>query len=69
MSAPYSRKMISKAKALATELDVEVKDGVYFGLQGPTFETLAEYKMVKFLVQIALGCLLSQRLLWLVTWM
>jgi purine-nucleoside phosphorylase len=33
-------------------------------LQGPTFETLAEYKMVKFLVQIALGCLLSQRLLW-----
>jgi purine-nucleoside phosphorylase len=41
MSAPYSRKMISKAKALATELNVEVKDGVYFGLQGPTFETLA----------------------------
>ena len=49
MSAPYSRQMISRAKALAIELDVEVKDGVYFGLQGPTFETLAEYKMVKIL--------------------
>jgi purine nucleoside phosphorylase len=60
--------MISKSKA-RDRIDVEVKDGVYFGLQGPTFETLAEYKMVKFLVQIALGCLLSRRLLWLVTWM
>ena len=49
MSAPYSRQMISRARALAIELDVEVKDGVYFGLQGPTFETLAEYKMVKIL--------------------
>jgi purine-nucleoside phosphorylase len=49
MSAPYSRKMISKSKALAVELGIEVKDGVYFGLQGPTFETLAEYKMVRIL--------------------
>jgi purine-nucleoside phosphorylase len=49
MSAPYSRKMISKAKELALELDIKVQDGVYFGLQGPTFETLAEYKMVKIL--------------------
>jgi hypothetical protein len=46
MSAPYSRKMISKAKALATELNVEVKDGVYFGLQGPTFETLGIGKIL-----------------------
>lgn len=49
MSAPYSRKMITKAKEIAAELSIEVKDGVYFGLQGPTFETLAEYKMVKIL--------------------
>jgi purine-nucleoside phosphorylase len=47
MSEPYSKKMIAKAKELAHKLNIEVKDGVYLGLQGPTFETLAEYKMVK----------------------
>jgi len=49
MSEPYSREMIAKAKELAGDLDIEVKDGVYLGLQGPTFETLAEYRMVKIL--------------------
>jgi purine-nucleoside phosphorylase len=47
MSEPYSKNMISKAKDLAQKLNIEVKDGVYLGLQGPTFETLAEYRMVK----------------------
>jgi purine-nucleoside phosphorylase len=32
--------MITKAKALAVDLGIKVQDGVYFGLQGPTFETL-----------------------------
>jgi purine-nucleoside phosphorylase len=36
-----------KAKELALDLNIEVKDGIYLGLQGPSFETLAEYKMVK----------------------
>lgn len=49
MSEPYSRKMIVKAKELAAQLNIEVKDGIYLGLQGPSFETLAEYKMVKIL--------------------
>lgn len=47
MSQPYSREMIAKAKVLAKNLNIEVKDGIYLGLQGPTFETLAEYSMVK----------------------
>jgi purine-nucleoside phosphorylase len=47
MSEPYSKNMIAKAKELAKKLNIEVKDGIYLGLQGPTFETLAEYKMVK----------------------
>ncbi len=47
MSEPYSKNMILKAKELAQKLNIVVKDGVYLGLQGPTFETLAEYKMVK----------------------
>lgn len=49
MSEPYSRKMITKAIELARELNIEVHKGIYLGLQGPTFETLAEYKMVKIL--------------------
>ena len=47
MSEPYSRKMIAKAKELAEDLNIEVQEGIYLGLQGPTFETLAEYKMVR----------------------
>ena len=49
MSEPYSLKMISKAKEIAKASNIEVFDGVYLGLQGPTFETLHEYKMVKVL--------------------
>ncbi|MFE3870943.1 purine-nucleoside phosphorylase [Flavobacterium sp. ZS1P70] len=49
MSEPYSRKMITKAKEIALDLNIEVFDGIYYGLQGPTFETLAEYRMVKIL--------------------
>lgn len=49
MSEPYSRVMIQKAKEIAQQNTIELKDGIYLGLQGPTFETLAEYKMVKIL--------------------
>ncbi len=47
MSEPFSKNMIFKAKELAQKLNIEVKDGIYLGLQGPTFETLSEYRMVK----------------------
>ncbi|MBC7749417.1 MAG: purine-nucleoside phosphorylase [Methylotenera sp.] len=49
MSEPYSRKMIAKVTELARGLNITVHEGIYLGLQGPTFETLAEYKMVKIL--------------------
>lgn len=49
MGEPYSKNLIAKAKRIASELNIEVKDGIYLGLQGPTFETLAEYRMVKIL--------------------
>lgn len=49
MGEPYSRKMIAKAKEIAVNMGVDVKDGIYLGLQGPTFETLSEYRMVKVL--------------------
>ena len=49
MSEPYSRKMIVKAKETAQAEGIVVHDGVYLGLQGPTFETISEYRMVKIL--------------------
>jgi purine-nucleoside phosphorylase len=49
MSEPYSRNMIVKAKEIAKTAAIEVHDGVYLGLQGPTFETISEYRMVKIL--------------------
>ena len=49
MSEPFSKKMMAKAKAIAADLNIKVQDGIYLGLQGPTFETLAEYRMVKIL--------------------
>lgn len=47
MSEPYSRAMMQKGRALAEEIGFDLKEGVYLALQGPTFETLAEYRMVK----------------------
>ena len=47
MSEPYSRLMQKKAKEIALQNGIDLKEGIYLGLQGPTFETLAEYKMVK----------------------
>ena len=47
MSEPYAKRLISKAKKIAEELSIPVHEGVYFGVTGPTFETRAEYKMIK----------------------
>jgi len=47
MHEAYSRKMISKAKEIALAKEIDVKDGIYLGLQGPTYETMSEYRMVK----------------------
>lgn len=43
LSEPYSKKLIQKAKGIAAKHDIPVHEGVYIGLQGPTFETRAEY--------------------------
>ena len=47
MSETYSNAMNKKAFELAKSLNIDLKQGIYLALQGPTFETLAEYKMVK----------------------
>ncbi len=46
MSEPYSYDLIKKAKAIAGRLGIDVHEGVYAGVTGPTFETRAEYKLL-----------------------
>jgi purine-nucleoside phosphorylase len=44
MSQAYDHNLIELAKKIAAEKNIDVRTGVYIGLQGPTFETPAEYK-------------------------
>ncbi len=55
MSEPYKKSLIKKAKSIASEEGIVVKEGVYFGVTGPTFETRAEYKMIRLLGGDAVG--------------
>ncbi|MFN6245163.1 MAG: purine-nucleoside phosphorylase [Chitinophagaceae bacterium] len=48
MSEPYAQAFIDKAKAIAANHQIKVHEGVYVGVTGPTFETRAEYKLIKF---------------------
>ena len=55
MSEPYNKQLIKKAKEIARQKNIDLKDGVYFCVTGPTFETHAEYKMVHVLGGDAVG--------------
>lgn len=55
MSEPYSKSLIAKAKQIAAEAGYDVKQGVYAGVTGPTFETRSEYKMLEILGGDAVG--------------
>lgn len=47
MSEPYSFGLITKAKQIAEAQGHFLKEGVYVGVTGPTFETHAEYRLIK----------------------
>ena len=55
MSEPYKKDLIKKAKDIAANHGIAVKEGVYFGVTGPTFETRSEYKMIRLLGGDAVG--------------
>jgi len=47
MSEPYANAFIDKVKRIAAEHQIKVHEGVYVGVTGPTFETRAEYQLIK----------------------
>ena len=55
MSQAYDHDLINLAKEISEEQGIGVRTGVYIGLQGPTFETPAEYRMLHVIGGDAVG--------------
>ncbi len=55
MSKAYDHELVALAKEIAAEQELNVRTGVYIGLQGPTFETPAEYRMLHIMGADAVG--------------
>lgn len=49
MSECYDKHLRNKAKLIAQEHNLNMKEGIYVGVSGPTFETPAEYRMFRIL--------------------
>ena len=55
MSCAYSEEMRAQAKAAAGELGLTLREGVYFYMPGPSFETPAEIRAIRTLGGDAVG--------------
>lgn len=55
MSNAYSKTLIQKALEIAEKNNITLRQGVYVGTQGPTFETPAEYKYFRIIGGDAVG--------------
>lgn len=55
MSDAYNKELRKKAKEIAAANNFAVKEGVYVGSSGPTYETLAEYKYFRIIGADATG--------------
>lgn len=55
MTEAYSRRLRGIAKQAAGELGIEVREGVYAGVLGPSYETPAEIRMLRTLGADAVG--------------
>lgn len=47
MSAPYDPELRALARQTALELGIELREGVYVAVPGPSLETRAEYRMLR----------------------
>lgn len=55
MSEPYKKNLIAKAKQIGAQSNIQLHEGVYFVVTGPTFETRAEYKLIQIVGADAVG--------------
>ena len=55
MHEAYDHQLIALADSIAQEKQIVLRHGVYVGVQGPTFETPAEYRMYHLLGGDAVG--------------
>ena len=55
MSEPYKKHLIAKAKTIAAAQNIKLREGIYCGVTGPTFETRAEYQLILTLGGDAVG--------------
>ncbi|MEI7424042.1 MAG: purine-nucleoside phosphorylase [Prolixibacteraceae bacterium] len=55
MSQPYNLHLRNLAMKIAMQNGIELKEGVYVGTPGPTFETPAEYRMFRIIGGDAIG--------------
>lgn len=55
MTRPYDLKIIALAKKIGKEEGIELREGVYFGGTGPTYETPHEYKYIRIIGGDATG--------------
>lgn len=55
MTEAYDKEYRITAKEVAKELDLELKEGIYFGGTGPSYETPAEIRMIRTLGGDAVG--------------
>ncbi|WP_300598934.1 purine-nucleoside phosphorylase [Niabella sp.] len=55
MSEPYKKSLITRAKEICGEAGIAIREGIYYAVTGPTFETRAEYKMIHILGADAVG--------------
>ena len=55
MSDAYDKKLVAKAKEIAKESGIKVREGVYTATTGPTFETPSEYKYFRIIGSDTVG--------------
>ncbi|MEQ9375890.1 MAG: purine-nucleoside phosphorylase [Imperialibacter sp.] len=55
MSEAYDRSMLKLARQIAKEEGIDLKEGVYAGVEGPNLETPAEYKYLRIIGADAVG--------------
>lgn len=55
MTRPYDLKIIALAKKIGKDMGIELREGVYYGGTGPTYETPHEYKYIRIIGGDATG--------------